>query len=164
MTRKVLLRLGAAIVAMNSAAHAGEAEDLAALKAELASLRSDYDAKIEALEQRLRAAEAKADTVETIAAAPVPEAAPARAPVGRNAYNPAISVVLNGTYAASEKDPAAAVVPGFPLDGEAGLQSRGFSLGESEVAIDANIDHRVDGNLIYALTDDGEVEVEEAYI
>ena len=164
MTRKVLLRLGAAIVAMNSAAHAGEAEDLAALKAELASLRSDYDAKIEALEQRLRAAEAKADTVETIAAAPVPEAAPARAPVGRNAYNPAISVVLNGTYAASEKDPAAAVVPGFPLDGEAGLQSRGFSLGESEVAIDANIDHRVYGNLIFALTDEGEVEVEEAYI
>ena len=160
MSRKILLRLGAGVIAIVSAAHAGEAEDLAALKAEIATLRSDYDARIEALEQRLKAAEANADAVETIAATPAPQ----RAPVGQNAYNPAISVVLNGTFAASENDPAAAVIPGFPLDGEAGLPDRGFSLGESELALNANIDHRVAGTLIFALTGEGEVEVEEAYI
>jgi hypothetical protein len=86
------------------------------------------------------------------------------APVSRNAYNPGVSVVLNGTFAAYENDPGAAVIPGFPLGEEAGLEDRGFSLGESELALNANIDHRVYGNLIFALTDEGEVEVEEAYI
>lgn len=169
MSGKILLRLGVGVVSMCSAAQAGEAEDLAALKAEIADLRSDYEARIEALEKRLQAAEAKSDEPTTIAAAPptpTPAPAPAapRAPIGQNAYNPAISVVLNGTFAAFENDPSAAVIPGFPLDGEAGLADRGFSLGESELALNANIDHRVYGNLIFALTDEGEVEVEEAYI
>jgi len=100
----------------------------------------------------------------SVAASSAPQPSGGRAPIGANAYNPGVSVVLNGTYAAFEHDPDAAAIPGFQLGEEAGLDSRGFSLGESEIAIDANIDHRVHGVLIFALTDEGEVEVEEAYI
>ena len=169
MTRKFLLRLGASAIAMGSVAQAGEAEDLAALKAEIANLRSEYDAKIEALEARLKAAEEKteqapvavAETPALAAPEPVP---PASAPVAANIYNPGVSVVLNGSFAAYENDPDAALIPGFPLDEEAGLTPEGFSLFESELAINANIDHKLYGNLIFALTGDGEVEVEEAYL
>lgn len=169
MTHKSLLRIGAAAVAMISAAQAGEAEDLAALKQEIANLRSEYDAKIEALEARLKAAEENqaAPAIE-IASAPTPAAAanptPARTPVSQNAYNPAISVVLNGGYNAASRDAENRSIPGFPLDGEAGAPERGFTLGESELALDANIDHRVHGTLIFAIDDSGEVSVEEAFI
>lgn len=171
VNRKSLLRAAAVAGVMAASAHAGEAEDLAALKQEIADIRKEYDAKIEALEARLQAAE-ESGAAPTVPAAPTPAPEPViaeapaapRAPVSQNAYNPAISVVLNGGYSAIENDPELAAIPGFPLDGEAGLASRGFTLGESELALNANIDHRVYGNLIFALDDDGAVSVEEAYI
>jgi len=102
--------------------------------------------------------------VATVASSTAPVAASGRTPVSANAYNPGVAVVLNGTYAAFERDPEAASIPGFILGEEAGLEPRGFSLGESELAINANIDPNFYGNLIFALTDEGEVEIEEAYI
>lgn len=93
-----------------------------------------------------------------------PVAAATRSAVGANVYNPGISVVLNGSYAAFERDPELARIPGFVLGEEAGLDPRGFSLGESEIVLNANVDHRIYGNLIFALNDEGEAEVEEAYI
>lgn len=179
MTTKSLLRLVAAAGAMAASAQAGEAEDLAALKEEIADLRSEYDAKIEALEARLKAAEEKPAPAVVAAPPPPPAVEPAPAPapvvaetaptsnsgpVPANVYNPGVSVVLNGTFAAYENDPDLAVIPGFPLDEEAGLTPEGFSLGESELAINANIDHRLYGNLIFALTGENEVEIEEAYL
>lgn len=93
-----------------------------------------------------------------------PVVAATRSVVGANVYNPGISVVLNGSYAAFEHDPEAARIPGFALGEEAGLDPRGFSLGESEVALNANVDHKIYANLIFALTDEGEAEVEEGFI
>lgn len=99
-------------------------------------------------------------------AAGAPQAAPAggKAPIGQNAYNPGIAVVLNGSYAAYQHDPDTARLPGFEMGDEAGLEPRGLSLGESELALFANVDHRVYGNLIFSLDDQGHVGVEEAYI
>jgi len=163
---KTALRLFAGAIAIAASAHAAEPEDLSALKAEIDALRREYDAKIEALEARLKTAEAKQDVAPAIAAAatPEPESAPARAPIAQNAYNPAISVVLNGGYNAARRDAEDRAIPGFPLDGEAGAPERGFTLGESELALDANIDHRIHGTLIFAIEDSGDVSVEEAYI
>lgn len=166
----------AAMLAAAGPAAADEAQDIAAIRAEMEAMRADYDARMNALEARLEKAEEAASAAEVkaanagaapapvVAAAPPPQPASPRPPVSASAYNPGIAVVLNGTYAAFENDPEAAMIPGFQLGEEAGLDSRGFSLGESEIALNANIDHRLYGNLIFALTDGGEVEVEEAYI
>lgn len=99
-----------------------------------------------------------------VAAASAPRPSAGQAPISANAYNPGAAVVLNGTYGAYQHDPDAAMIPGFPLTDEAGLDPRGFSLSESELALFANIDHRVYGNLIFSLNDQGEVDIEEAYI
>ncbi len=84
-----------------------------------------------------------------------------------NAFNPAISAVLNARYAAFERDPATYALPGFALGPDAGPGERGLSLGESELVFDANIDPSFYGNLTLALAPAGretEVDLEEAYI
>jgi hypothetical protein len=183
----------AAISAGAAPAFAQGADGIAAIRAEMDAMKREYDARMQALEERLEKAEAaaiaeapqpasspgprppsapqpvvasgpKPAAPAPVAASSAPQPSGGKASISANTYNPGVSVVLNGTYAAFENDPDAAVVPGFPLGEEAGLDSRGFSLGESELAINANIDHRLYGNLIFALTDEGEVEVEEAYI
>ena len=179
--------LGAAAPAL-----AASDEDLNAIRAEIKDMRHDYEHKIDGLEKRLRAAEAEAKaakaankqtpptkqtaviaTSTTTGPAPVvlaseppppaPQAVAPRAPAGPGAFNPAISVILNGSLSAFDRDPARARVPGFVLGDEAGLADRGFSLGESEVAITANVDHEFLANLIVTINHD-QVAVEEGYI
>lgn len=79
-----------------------------------------------------------------------------------NSFNPAIGVVLNGTFAKfSEKDNK---IKGFAV-GEEGLRgSEGLSLGESEISFSGNIDDKLKGNLITSIAGDGSVELEEAFI
>ena len=84
-----------------------------------------------------------------------------------NAFNPAISIILNGSYSHHSLDPDDYVRAGFPLAGEAGPGADGFSLGESEVSFASNIDDKFYGQLtLTAESEDGEdhVGVEEAFI
>lgn len=82
-----------------------------------------------------------------------------------NAFNPAISLILSGTYANLSKDPETWRTKGFvPAGEEAGPGERGFSLGESELGISANIDQYFFGSATFAITGDNEVEVEEAFV
>lgn len=93
-------------------------------------------------------------------------AAMAQSAAGANAFNPAISLVLNGSYGYLSEDPATYALPGFALGEEAGPGERGFSLGESEITLQSNIDTWFFGSLTAALAnEDGEtvVELEEAY-
>jgi len=86
---------------------------------------------------------------------------------GANAFNPAISIILNGSYSHHSLNPDAYSRAGFPLAGEAGPSPNGFSLGESEVSFAANIDDKFYGQLTMAMgSEDGEdhLGVEEAYI
>jgi hypothetical protein len=86
---------------------------------------------------------------------------------GANAFNPAISIILNGSYSHHSLDPDAYARSGFPLAGEAGPSANGFSLGESEISFAANIDDKFYGQLTLAMeSEDGEdhLGVEEAYI
>ena len=148
--------------------YAASDADLAEIREQIRQLKETYEARIQALEQRLKDAEA-AKTKET-AAAPLPEAAPlAAAPPapsaasGIAAFNPAISAVLQGRYANLSQDPEKFAISGFAPGGEIGPGRRGFSLGESELAISANVDHLFAGNLIVSLTPENTVSVEEAY-
>jgi hypothetical protein len=83
---------------------------------------------------------------------------------GPSAFNPAISLILSGTYARFDADPDAYRLPGFALAEETGPGTEGLSLGESELVMSANVDNQYLGYLTAALTPEDELEVEEAYI
>jgi len=93
-------------------------------------------------------------------------AAFAQPQVSGNAFNPAISLILDGHYASYSRDPATYRVPGFLLDAEAGLPNEGLSLDETELAVSANVDDKYYGFLTASLQQteaDTQVELEEAY-
>lgn len=153
------------------------------------------DAQVEALAVRIRALEANAQALQQQAAdalaaaqaaqaelqamkvaqaqgtAPAIAAAPV-APAGNssasaNAFNPAISIILNGLYEAHSRDLADYQRAGFPLAGEASPGTDGLHLGESEVSFAANIDDKFYGQLTMTMeSEDGETHtgIEEAYI
>jgi hypothetical protein len=143
-------------------AHAASDSDLDEIRAQIRELKSGYESRIQALEQRLRDAEAK-----SVQAAPAP-AIVATAPVASSpssslsAFNPAMSVVLQGRYANLSQDPTRFGIAGFAPAAE-GPGPRGFSLSESELMFTANVDHKFAGTLIAALAPDNTVSVEEAY-
>lgn len=86
-------------------------------------------------------------------------------PAGENAFNPAVSLVLNGIYGNLSRDPANFKINGFvPTNGDVAPPNRGLSLGESELAIAANVDHTFRGTAIFSVSSDNAIEVEEAYI
>ncbi len=181
------LRLVAALtlaVGLQSVALASPASDIADLKKALAAMKSDYDKRIGALESQLHdtqaeLAKAKSTTVAPVAAeAPTPAlaavatvdtsvAAPTgEASGGANAFNPSISLILSGTYAHTSQDPGQARITGFALPPGAGtgVGSRGFSLAESELALAANIDPYLAGNINLSITGEDTISAEEAFI
>ena len=143
------------------AALADTAADINALRQEIETIRSSYEQRLQALEQRLQAAEAQAPATAVAAA---PAASPAAAG-GANAFNPALSLILSGTYGRTSRDPAGDAVTGFSLPAGAGVgPSRGFSLAESELTLSANIDPWLRGQASIALHPDNTVSVEEAFV
>ena len=86
-------------------------------------------------------------------------------PAGENALNPAVSLILNGIYGNLSQDPANFKINGFvPTGGDVAPPARGLSLGESELALAANVDHMFRGTGIFSISSDNVIEVEEAYI
>jgi len=124
----------------------------------------------------LAAASANANAAAPVAAAVAPPpqvavdtsmAAPTGAVGGgATAFNPQISLILSGTYAHTSQDPAQARITGFalPPGAEIGVGSRGFSLAESELALAANIDPWLAGNINLSITGDDTISAEEAFI
>ena len=150
-----------AALAVPNAWAASDAE-LEAIRAQIRELKQTYEARIKALEDRLKAAEEK-----EAQPAPAPTPSPAQGggstSAGLAAFNPAISAILTGTYANLSQDPSRWRMAGFLQGGEVGPGSRGFSIGESELTFSANVDPLFSGNLTFAVTPDDTVSVEEAY-
>jgi hypothetical protein len=142
-------------------------EALARLREEMTLLQQSYEERMRDIERRLAEAEARAGKAEqTAATAPPPPAAAAqiRPPRSENAFNPGISLILQGTYARTSQDPENYSIGGFlPSGGEVGPPRRSFGLGETELNLSASIDPYFRGVAIVALTPEHEVEVEEAY-
>ena len=170
MQREMLCAM--AFVVASSTVLPARAQDaeLTKIREEIRQLREAYEKRIDALERRLQGAEARAGKAET-AASKAEEAANQAAvqassrPAGESAFNPAVSVILNGTYANLSKDPGRFRINGFvPTLGEVGPPRRGLSLGESELALSASIDHLFRGTLIASISPDNEIGVEEGYI
>lgn len=146
---------------------AGTDEELKALREQVRLLRESYEKRIEALEQRLQSIGQTTGravaTGEAGTAVHQSAAQPGSSAAGESAFNPGISLILNGTYGNVSRDPANYRVAGFvPTGGEAAPPNRGLSLGESELVFTANIDHYFRGTLITALAPDNTLGVEVA--
>ena len=112
-------------------------------------LKTDYDRRLSRIEKRLKETQRATRTKKA------------------NTFNPAISLIMNGSVAAYQNNPEDYQLPGFALGEEAGLDPEGFSLGESEVTLGANVDQLFYGQATFSLADDGgetAIETEEAYL
>jgi len=184
---KIMPVAGAFILVWGWPAAALAADDLAALRAEIEALKTDYAARVQALEARIKQLESAAASAHAtaapaapaLAAAPVPESpaapeAPAfpqpapPAPAGKSgnatAFNPSISTILTGNYASLSKDPATYRIAGFipPPDTE-GPGNRSFNLDESELTVSSNVDPYFFANVTAAIQGDNSIDIEEAY-
>lgn len=152
------------------AALAASDPDLQALRAEIADMKKAYETRISTLEQRLAQAEAKVAPATGNTPAATSPTADSRSPAANtalasgNSFNPEISMILQGSYNNLKQDPNAYQITGFvPTLGEVGPGARGFSLGESELTLSANIDPDWRGTAILALAPEGGAEMENAY-
>ena len=117
-----------------------------------AATEADYEDRFGELEQRLSQVEKTTTSGSTRGSGNM---------VTGNAFNPAISVIIDGVYASYKNDPEDYSLPGFPLGGEAELAPEGFSLGHSELTLSNNIDDKFFGQFTVAFAEhDGELEVE----
>jgi len=166
----VLSVAGLALPGVGSAQTQDLDVEIAQLRASLADAKSDYEARIAALEQRLQRAEqlagsASRDADQAIDIAEQAAIDATSSSSAANTYNPALGAVLVGRFGDVERSWDS--IPGFISGGEIGPGGSGFSLGESEINLNANIDPRFFGNLTLAVEDDaGETEIglEEAWI
>ena len=148
-------------LAFAGAAQAQDAE-LAKIREEIRQMKESYERRIETLEKRL--AEAEATAGKTADGAARQAAAVQSAPAAASAFNPAVSLILQGTFADTKQDPNTYQITGFmPSGGEVGPPKRSFGLGETELTFSASIDPYFRGVAIAALTPENEVEVEEAW-
>jgi hypothetical protein len=162
MLKRSLAATAAAFV-LSCPALAQDAE-LAQIREEIKQMKETYEQRIQTLEKRLAEAEAKADRAEQSPARAATAPSPSAPASTANAFNPAVSLILQGTYANTSKDPNNFQITGFmPSGGEVGPPKRSFGLAETELMFTANIDPYFRGVAIAALTPDDEVEVEEAY-
>jgi hypothetical protein len=167
-------------------AQAADSDELAGIRRQIEQLKAAYEGRIQDLEARLRALQQRVDAgasppVATATPPATAEASPSMAPTAEAtataastaptggardsaaAFNPAISLILNGTYANLSRDPATYRLQGFiPSGGDVGPGQRSFSLGESELGLAANIDPTFSGHLTASITADDHIAVEEA--
>lgn len=168
--------------------------ELAALRADLIRIKSDFDVRLSALQARLDQSEARRTasliardttpaTDSAIPSDPQLDAATSSPPGpailvsatdsaaasagGGNAFNPDIGLNLQGRYGAFRRAPDIRTVGGFQLGGEPGPGAKGLSLGESELSLSANIDNLFYGfaNLAFNQSEgQSSVDVEEVYL
>ncbi|MGE5492253.1 MAG: TonB-dependent receptor, partial [Actinomycetota bacterium] len=142
-------------------AQAATDADLAAIRAQIDDMKKSYEQRIAALEAKLAAAEA----AKSAGSAPAPAPAAPMPAGSATAFNPEVSVILNGTYASTSRSPDTYRLRGFiPSGGEISPPKRSFSLGESELALAANVDPMFRGVALFSMSPDGGVNTEEAYV
>jgi hypothetical protein len=145
-------------------------DEIAELKQMIIEMRNDYERRIGELEARLDLAEREAESAsrdageafELAEETAIQQSAGSSAP---NTFNPAIGAVLDGGFA--DVGGGWEEIPGFQPAGEIGTGESGFSPGEVEINLKANVDTRYFGNVTFALAEEeGEVEVEfeEAWV
>ena len=181
VSRLAAAALGVGILCLSAPSAAADAapSELEQVKRQLAELRQAYEARLQALEKRIDELQ-ESSSATTAQTTPAPWAAPEATPAAAapaaatpptapstgsaTAFNPAISLILAGTYANLSRDPGAYRLQGFvPPRGAVGPGRRGFGIGESELGIGASIDPMFSGQLTTSFGADDSVSVEEAW-
>jgi hypothetical protein len=158
--------------------NAATSDELADIRQQMESLQQQYETRLKELETRLEQAEALARqnrdelseerTSPPLAAAETPPAAMPATPGVGNAFNPAMSVILQGSVNSYSINPDAYALPGFQLGEEGGLAAEGLTLDETEITLSANVDPYFSGQTTISLADQGgggtEVGIEEAFV
>jgi len=156
--------LGAAFAALcfyTSPAPAATDADLQAIRAQIQELKQSYEQRIAQLEARLQTAEyQQTELKQTVTSTSRTDAS--ASPAGEGTFNPAISLILGGSYGKLSQDPTIPAT-GFAMSANPG-HSQGFNLGESELGISANIDPEYRGVATLALAPAGGVSVENAFV
>ena len=170
LSRLAVILLLPALPAMSAA------DDLTEIRRQIEALQQEYETRIRALEQRLYAAEKEAAEARsqaqaaeqakevTVATVPTPAPLEQERP---NTFNPAISLILQGSLNSYSQNPDDYALPGFQLGGEAGLAAEGLTLDETELVMSASVDQLFYARSTIGLHDDGdgtEVEIEEAFV
>ncbi len=148
----------AALLAASCGAQAASDADLAAIRSQIDEMKKTYEQRIAALEQKLAQAETRA-SVEKSEPAPV-ALENHQSVAAANAFNPEVSLILQGQYR-NAKDVPGRAISGFVPGGES-LNTRGFSADETELVLAANIDPYWRGQAIVAMAD-GQANIEEAW-
>jgi outer membrane receptor protein involved in Fe transport len=178
----LIVFMGLLLAPSGAAWAAGDAE-IAELRGLIESMRADYEARIADLEARLERAEAAAQASEVEPRqAPAPTA-PKTAKGGGygtvssgTAFNPQISLILDGNFYTDDIGGEGSGLLG-EADGithshgdhgheghEHGTFERGFNLREAELAFSATVDPYFDASAYLAVSEDGDVDLEEAWL
>jgi len=183
-----------ALLIPTAALPASDAE-ITELKSMLKDMKADYEQRIQALENRLadaereaarqheEAARSKPMTANVVRPAPTPAKSTGGfgALTSGSAFNPQISVILDGNYYHDGIDGEGSVLVGEAFqpslgghghgdehghgeEGHAhGAADNGFNFREAEIAFSATVDPYFDAAMYLAVDGDGEVELEEGY-
>lgn len=160
MNRNTLRALASACALMPLTAPA--ADDLQALREEIAQLKKTYEARIAALEAKLKQVESQ----------PAPAIQSSSPVTSGNAFNPQLSLILDGVYFRDNKKGASVemfdmidgINPSHGHEGHAhGQLERGFNLRETELVFSATVSPHFDAWAMMTVSDQGDVALEEAY-
>ena len=167
----------AALLVASCGAQAASDADLAAIRSQIDEMKKSYEQRIAALEQKLAQAEAAGKSNAPVAAPVSASASGAAAPSDSGqrttlassaaAFNPEVSLILQGQYAQMKNVPDRTITGFWPAgghdhDGGKGVTTRGFSLNHTELVFSGGIDPYWRGQAIFAVLDES-VEVEEAW-
>lgn len=180
--------LGAAVAAtliIPPTAATADSTDMADVKRMIEQMKLDYEQRIQQLEQRLEQAEANTEKAQETAQkaaqqADVAVSKPAKglgSVTSGNAFNPQISVILDGNYYHDDIDGAGAELLG-EADGIShahgaghdhdehshGGTEQGFNFRSAELAFSASVDHYFDATALLSVDSDGSVDLEEAWL
>lgn len=151
----ITVALAAALAAPVSAQANPEVEKLRAeFDQKLKALQENYETRLKEMETRLGKTEGQARAAESAAVQA------ARAPVSQSAFNPEISLILQGRYHNAKGD---GHITGFLPAGHDHGAGKGFSLDATELTLGASIDPWFRGFANFVVAD-GEIEAEEAWV
>jgi len=121
--------------------------------------------QIQQLKQSNMQLEQRLQQVENVAAQAQAAAQQAGRPAASSegAFNPAVAMILSGTYGQLKQDPAIPAT-GFAMNANNTGYTRGFSLKESELSISANIDPQFRGVGTFSLDPAGGISVENGFV
>ncbi len=149
---------------------AADSDELSEIRQQMDALKRAYETQIKALEERLQKAESLAEEnragLNDMASTQPTAGGDNQAP--DNAFNPAISIVLQGGVNSYSQNPDDYSLPGFQLADEAGLSSEGLTLDETELTASASVDPLFYAQTTLSVEDKAqggsEISIEEAYI